>query len=278
MMPYLFLLAAAVAMAGVSLIWRRSLARLWLFVVTGGAVSLGDLFVNAIFRLYEYRPGFLAGRADNYLGVVIAECLFVPSYYCLLALVPQRLRLAVNLAAALPMVLLEWVFLHLGVYSHHGWTLWLTATLFGLYGVAAALAVSSVERRGCTGWRRAVFIAGSVYFAMNLWGLVPFGILRLSAIWLHLAANPELDLVLSSLLLHAVPYTLTGLIGVGSRWLRSWHSAGLTAAVWTIWLSILMAEGIWRTVPPWTPALEGVCLAAILHGLARLDQYLGGRS
>lgn len=272
-MPYLFLAAAALAM--LALAWWRAPVPLcpWSFLTTGGAITLGDLVVTGILAMYQYRPGFLPHYPDNYLGVLIAECLFVPAYYTFLSTFPGRYRYWVYGLGVVPVLLLEILFLWLGVYIHRTWTLWHTAVLFLLYSMVAAYGANSFERRRYSPRHRFVLIAATMYYIMNLWALLPFGVLRLVTIRLYMVESAELDLVLSALLLHAVPFTLIGIIGTWQRWsLRPWFLVGVGTA-FALWVAFLRFAGIWAGHAPWSPWLEGACVGLSYAALGWIDRW-----
>jgi hypothetical protein len=276
--PYLFLVAAALAM--LALAWWRSPGPLcpWSFLTTGGAITLGDLVVTGILAMYQYRPGFLPHYPDNYLGVLIAECLFVPAYYAFLSTFPGRCRYWVYGLGVVPVLLLEVLFLWLGVYVHRTWTLWHSVVLFLLYGLVAAYGANSFERRRYSPHHRFVLVAATMYYIMNLWALIPFGILRLVTIRLHLFESAELDLVISALLLHAAPFTLIGIIGTWYRLTRRLWFLLTTVAGFALWLTFLQAAGIWVGRPPWNPWLEGVCISLSYAGLGWIDHWFAAHA
>lgn len=277
-LPYLLLGAAGVAMVVVTAIGWPSPVRVWIYVVTGGAISVGDLFVTGLFNLYEYKPGLLRGRPDNYLGVLIAECLFVPAVFSLLSAAPRRLRAWLFALTCVPMVGLELLFYRLQVYEHHGWRFTFTFVLFAVYGLLASFAVTRFEQRGYAFWQRLLLVGSSVYFAMNLWGLLPFGMLRLVTIHLWLLANPEFDLTLSSLLLHAIPFTVIGLTGVWTGWIRRPLWAATTVAGLFLWLLLQRRLGIYHSRPPWHPLLGSALVVSTHLGLSQLDRWFARRT
>lgn len=277
-MPYLFLAAAALAM--LVLAWRRAPSPLcaWSFLTTGGATTLGDLVVTAILEMYKYKPGVLPDYPDNYLGVLIAECLFVPAYYTFLSTFPRRYRYLTYGLGVLPVLMIEVLFLALGVYIHRTWTLWLTSVLFLLYGMTAAFGANSFELRRYSPRHRSVLVTSTTYYLMNLWGLLPFGVLRLATIRMNWFESAELDHVISSLVLHAVPYTTIGIIGTWYRLtLRPWF-LGAFAVGFGLWLTFLRSAGIWSGRPPWNPWLAAALLSLTYAGLGWVDRWFTKRA
>ncbi len=272
-MPYIFLGLAAIVMLVVAVRHKASPLLAWSFVTTGGAITIGDLFVTGILLMYMYKPGFLPKYPDNYLGVLIAECLFVPAYYTCLSSFSGRYRYLIYCLAVIPILLLEVLFLHLGVYVHRTWTFWHSTILFLLYSLVAAYAAGSFQRTGYSTWHRLMVVASTVYYAMNLWGLLPFGILRLARMHLYIVEPDELDHVLTSLLLHAVPFTLTGILGT---WYRLNHRPAFLVAVglaFALWITQLQRWGIWTAQPPWNPWLAGFLISLVQGGIGWVDRW-----
>jgi hypothetical protein len=237
------------------------------------APSLGDLVITAMFNLYQYHPGLLSGRTNNYLGVLMAECLFVPCVFAALGAVHRWARPLIFGLMPLPMMLIEELFLWLGIYKHHGWATWLSGMLFFVYGLCAAWWADAFEQAGHSRVHRAVLIAASVYYTMNLYGLIPFGILRLAEMHAGISANQEQDLVLTSLLLHAVPFTITAFLTIWFRKAGRFSFLALIAAGFTIWLTLLWWLGIWSGRWPWNPLFAGLLVALVIYGLGQLDAW-----
>ncbi|HWI52073.1 MAG TPA: hypothetical protein VNT01_08015 [Symbiobacteriaceae bacterium] len=270
-MAYLLLGACGLLMAWPVWRSRRAVAG-WIFLVTGGAISAGDLVVTGIFNWYEYRPGLLRGRGDDYFGVLTAECLFVPALYGALSLTPKRWRPWLMLAAVPFVTALEVLFLHLDIYRHHGWQLLYTIVLFLAYTLVAIALIVAFERHGYSTWHRAMQVLLSLHYTMNLWGLLPFGMLRLISIRMGLSPHPELDLIFSSLLLHAIPFNAVGFWSIWTGRVRQSETALVLACGFTVWLFWLGSMGWWEARSFWYPSYGGILVVLTHLALSQLDR------
>lgn len=272
-MPYLILAGVAVIMLMIALWPPVSPVRLSNLLLTGGAITLGDLWVNGLFDWYTYRPGLLPGRADDYLGVLLAECVFVPSLFCLLAMIPMPWRPWVKAAVVVPIELIEVLFQHLGVYEMHQWRHWHTVVLFLLYGLVSALWTWSFQRKGYTRFHRAVMVGAITYYTMNLWALIPTGILKLFWMQMGLGRNLREDIVLSTMLLHGTVCSVTCILVQWNRWNRTWRQLLAVGAALSGYFWLLAAVGLARHRWFWHPVMEGVTLTLIMYGHGHIDRW-----
>lgn len=275
--PYVYLAGVGLLLLFITWGTRPAPLRVWIFFVTAGSVALTDLFLAGILNYYEYTPGLLPGRLDTYLGELLAECLFVPSVYTALTVVPPRWRLLANVLTVVPFVALEWFLIRLGVYQHHGWSHMATALLFAAYGTIVAQAVRSFERNGYGQINRGVFVAFSLYYLLALWGMMVTGVLRLASIRLGTAPHREMDELYTNFILVAPPFLLLGWAGIWQRAFRRPLQALLVGVFFAIWFSVLSVLDIRQDFGFWNPLLDGLSIGAAMFGVARLDGWLEKR-
>lgn len=272
-MAYWYLAGVGLLMLAVAWGTPHRQVRVWIFFVTAGAITLGDLVPMAILNLYEYTPGLLPRGLGHWFGELMAECLFVPAVLSFRHLAPRRWRVLSGALTVALFAALEWLLMRLGMYRHNRWSFTATAVLFSVYLIALDRAVDSLVRRGYDRLHRAALVGSSVYYALTLWGMLVTGVLGLASIRLGMAANKEMDEMYTNFILVGPPFLLVGLTGVWMRWLRRPAMATLVAAGFALWFSALEALGVRHSYGVWNPLLDGLVIGAAMFGLAHLDRW-----
>ncbi|MGE5675489.1 MAG: hypothetical protein ACM3XM_16705, partial [Mycobacterium leprae] len=245
---------------------------IWLFA--GSTVSLADLFMNGVFRLYTYHPFLLPNPdKDNHLGVMIAEMLFVPASYSLMAYLPRHLRFWYTLLITLLVTSLEVLFLRIRVYEHDGWRILYTVILFAVYGTVVSTWANRFDGQGYTRLNRAVQLATSLFFPAAVWGLGMDSIVEVVATRPGWLVNPDRDLILGGYLLEGIPVIVVGLVACIYRWNRRPWQLVVMAGVLTVWFCFLRWWGVTVAHPRWNLALEALVWTLLIWGVGRLDRW-----
>lgn len=278
-MVYILLTVTGLAGAAIALFKsdHRSDAAI-LFIVSASWVMLADWIAFGWFALYDYRPYLVANPvADGALGELLADILFVPALcVTLLRFLPGLGGIAVGTAIV---TTIEALFLTMGLFHHHGWTLWHTAFGFVIYFAALDLF-----------WHD---LRGGVLPPVHLRAILRVSLIfdLIAILTLFLRANrwvvTNIQIVPSYLGNQSLGrFIFYGLVVVPPaywamsgerRWLRL---AALSTGIMLL-NYLLTAFGIQRFVPPWSGPVDAlaqgaaVALAGLLESLisnARTDQ------
>jgi hypothetical protein len=280
-----YLVLGVVAIAIVAAVWVRgvSLVSVALFLVVGGSIGYGDLAANALFRLYTYSPGLVSADfpfglvpqwvANNHLGVVIAECLFVPVLVGAVARAGMVHPFKVSLALAAGFGATELVLLRMGQFQHHGWSVWYTLGLFTPYCFILFVWARRFSYDGYTGVHRLMIIAMTLAFVLQAWTLVINGILGLWVVRPYLLESTFSDLVVGAVLYHSLPVALFGTVAIWNQWLQRPVALAAIMGGVVLWPLLLWQSGLWENHSPVSPVLEGVCLALLVYGSGLVDRW-----
>jgi len=270
----IYLLLAALGLIGAALTIAYSADRgplVVFFVVAFAVISIADWIAYGWFDLFSYHPGLLVDPlADSSLGEFLADIFYVP---CLCVVLVRYLPgLPGILTGSLTVTLLERLFLHLGVFSHHGWENWHTLAAFIVFYATIDLLWFDLRR----GTIPHANLLALVRFCLVLdivgeWGLFIRGS-QLAVTRLHLGHSYAADLAIVNLLTYGlitVPLGFWALCAVGRT---RWQRIGLVALCGTLVKLVMRDLGWQQFVSPMTPVLDGlaqgaaVALAALLEG------------
>ncbi|RTE04435.1 hypothetical protein [Paenibacillus whitsoniae] len=123
--PYLLLACIAILITIVTAIRKQEPFTLFLHLSFAGMIYVFEVFVLVVFEAYTYYPKFLKNSfLDSMVGATFSDFFIVPSIGVLLAFYQLRWPWIGFFAAA--MSGLDVLFVHLGLYSHEGWSSWYT--------------------------------------------------------------------------------------------------------------------------------------------------------
>ncbi|MGE5675490.1 MAG: hypothetical protein ACM3XM_16710 [Mycobacterium leprae] len=266
---------AAVAFLLLAFQWRQGVHAhsLALVLLTGAAISMADLFTNALLHLYVFRPGILPQPADNFVGVLIAECLFVPSLYGLLALLPPRRRLLASGGIVLLLIGIEQLFLRLQVYELHGWQTWHTAVAFGAFGMLMGAWANRFERLGYTGPRRLTLVAATVTYLGNLWGVSILSTLQPFRLALHPILSAGHSFHVGSFVVHGIPFIVAGTAIIWFRQNRTlWQQVLPFFGFWA-WMGWLTQTGVRHLRFAAEPLGAAIVYTLLIYAAGRIDRW-----
>lgn len=267
----LYLLLAATGIAMLLILWRERVdpGQLGLLLITGAAVGTADLIFKGLLHVYSFQPGLLEESLDGYLGVILAELIFVAAAFASLAGF-----LVGNVALVGSLVALEYLFVMGGLFIHKGWELWMTLMVFTIYAWGLTRWLRSFERRGYDPTHRAILVVAIVTYAWHLWALLLHRLIRSLDLTLPPLLAIEPNQVLGSTLLHGVPAIVIGIAAVGHRWAeRPGWLFGLVG-LFTTWLYLLSWIGPLEQAAPWSIPAEGIMFGLVLAGSMAVDRWL----
>ncbi|MGG1553818.1 hypothetical protein [Paenibacillus ferrarius] len=123
--PYLLLAFVAILITVVTAIRKREPFALFLHLSFAGMIYVFEVFVLVVFEAYTYYPKLSKNSfLDSMVGATFSDFFIVPSIGVLMAFYQFRWPWIIFSAAALGGV--DVLFVHLGLYSHEGWTSWYT--------------------------------------------------------------------------------------------------------------------------------------------------------
>lgn len=249
-----------------------------LFIVSAAVVMLADWIAFGMFDLYDYRPYLVANPvADGALGELLADIIFVPSLcVTLLRFTPGLGGIAMGTAIVST---IEALFLAMGLFHHHGWTLWHTAFGFVIYFAALDLLRNDLRRGVLPPANLRVILRACLVFDVIAILTLFLRAGRLVVTNLHVMptyiGNQSLGRFIFYVLVVMPPayWALSG----GRRWLRL---AALTTGI-MLMNYLLTAFDIQWFVPPWNGTVDALAqgaafaLAGLLEDLitnARIDR------
>jgi hypothetical protein len=268
----LYLLLAAIgASILASWLWRPpGPVPVALFGLTLASVGTANLVLYGVLRLYSYRTGLAPPPRDDYLGEFLAEFIFVPALFSLVARVHGRWRYAAGLAAAGLLAGLQVLFARIGIFRENGFPAWLTLVLFGLYSLAAAWWSFRFSAAGYTVWHRLLILPTMADAAWHYWALTLQRLLGRGKYAVHLLAAEQPNQVLAGTLLHGLPFLLIGVPALWFGWCRRAPGAVAAGACFGAWIWLTQRFG-WYSG---TNALWGGATAGfLLYGLGWLDSW-----
>ncbi|WNS73839.1 hypothetical protein RRV45_13015 [Bacillus sp. DTU_2020_1000418_1_SI_GHA_SEK_038] len=105
--------------------FRKDLA---VYIFAAGLSFFGEVIVLILFQAYDYYPHFLKEHwSDNIVGALISQGFIIP--IALMAIGAFQLREKWVILIIFVIILIEELFLRLGIYEHNWWLTWYT---FGL--------------------------------------------------------------------------------------------------------------------------------------------------
>jgi membrane-associated HD superfamily phosphohydrolase len=241
-----------------------------LLLFTGSALDTADLICFGLLRLYEYHPHLLSGKQDVFLGEVLAEVLYVPMLYSVVALLPHQVRFAGAASLGLILAGIEYLFIALGIFHHHGWAWWSTPVLFTLFSAVAAAWVNAFERAGYTRLHRFIVLLTATNLSWHALSLFYQRLLQRGWSELALLTNSESNQIVGTVLEYGIPYHLITLVLVWTVRKPSVAAAAAGALLFTAWLKGLDLAGVYHNGPV---LLDGIGLGAAVWGLSKLDQW-----
>ncbi|HWI63908.1 MAG TPA: hypothetical protein VNT75_18900 [Symbiobacteriaceae bacterium] len=272
-MPYILLLTAGL---GLLKLLRRADDAPWvvaLLLLTGGAIGLGDLIFAAFFELYTYQPGFLPQPRDHYLGMLMGDKLFAPIYTA--AILPSIADQPFPgiLWAAGGLGLVEYLFLHLGVFVYWNWHLSYTVGAFLLFFFMAARWLQHFRKARYAPFHRLVLITGAGGFAFHLWGILAEILLDLYRLRPHWLVDSLQDRLLGGTVFFGLPFMAVSFIVVWFRKDRNWWILGAVGAGFTAWYSWLWQVGVWQD-GVWQPYLEAAVNVLLVYLIGEIDRWM----
>lgn len=273
-MHYLLLGAAGLALLAVS--WGRRLTpvKVGLFLVSGAIIIFADFLVTGVFVVYQYAPGLLPNQiSDARLGVLIAECLFVPALISSVVGSVSRYRVWVSVSLTIPLFVIEWLFTEAGVFLPDGWSIWHSVLLFPPYLAALAVWADHFEQVGYTRIHRLIVVWMTVDFVWDVAAITTNGILGLFYGGYGLMAEPLQDNVLGNFLVHGLAWMFLGILWVWNGWARSSVLLAGFVCVYGLWLWGWEAAGFLHFAPVWSPAAEAVHAAVWIWGTGKVDAW-----
>jgi hypothetical protein len=273
----LYLILAAVGAVFFFMNVRRSAPWLVLGTATFSCLVNGfaDLIAHGVLNLYLYRPRLHPSLpADDHLGLVLADLIFVPGLFSTLATVEAHRRVRVGLLLALLVVGIDWLFRRMGAIEYTGWQLWYTAFGFSLFAIGISMWTTRLEKHGYRGLFRVVVIATAATQVLEPWANISTVIIGTWAIRPQLFSASLPDQITGMYLLYQVPAVLLISLFVALNWLwRPWGYPLVGVMLWG-WLSLLRSLGILQHGVWWHPTWEVLLLLLTAWLLMHLDRYL----
>lgn len=275
-MHYLLLAGIGLAMLALSLLQPNRRIKAGLFVATAASINFVDILLVVFLHRYAYRPGLLTNPLlDNYLGELLAEFIFVP---CLAAVVlgglPARRRLLGAPVVAIIFTLIELWLVKTGEFIQLHWSEWFTLVLFTLFALVVGYGANRFEQVGYTPAIRVLLSIAATVTLWAFWTMLTSAIGRLWGIRFDLLRDPEDDLGLGLLLLHALPFVVAVQGALRVRWLGSLLGMTALAVGFALLFYGITALGLWAMGGPGSQLLQAVSLTLLVLLLRGWDRWL----
>jgi hypothetical protein len=276
-MAYIILALSALIPAVWLFLRRRDPIMVATFTLAAGLITSGDYIALGILNLYSYHTGLVGGDLpDSIMGVILAEWVFVPS---MVVVVQSAWPGWVGVAVQTFMVtLVEVLFVRLGLFEHHRWSMWYTIIGFTIYfGFIDRFWQKAHQNGLATTWP----MVAHRWFLGIFWWSVPMA--PIGAIF-HVMVS-DLKLLPQYWPNQAVGHILTDGIWTGPVffWVlmggreRRWTRWG-AAAIWFALLDVaVQAIGVRHFRAPWSPFRESVTRSAALACACLIDAWVQAR-
>lgn len=272
-----YLLMAVIGLVLLALAFRRSgrQVKAALFVATLASINVVDIPLVVFLHAYEYNPGLLSAPVlDNYMGELLGEFLFVPAMTAVVlgGLTPKRRLLGAPVLGILFAVMELWL-VRTGEFRELRWSAWLTLLLFTVYGLLLGYGANRFERDGYTATYRLLLTTAATFALWCSWTMLTSALGRSWGIRFYRHPDPEADLGLGSLLLHALPFMLVAQGALRLRWLGSPAGLVTIAVAFTLGFYAITALGFWAMGGPGSQILQAIGLMLMILPIVAWDRW-----
>lgn len=273
-MPYVWLGASGLLLAGSVIFSRKDPVALATFWVASGMIFTADYAVLDMFELYHYRPHLLPEIIpDMVLGVYLAELAFVGGFS--VWLVYRLSPWAGTIIGTALVVGIELLFRRWRIFLGYQWQVWHTAVTFPpFFGLVYWFRAAAGRYGLARGWARTFVRLNLALWWSHFTGMVVYWILAglvFRVTWLPtFARNQTLGAMLT-----VGPWVIAAMLWVMAATGRQrtqrllWSAAGLLL-LGQVWVSL----GLWRFRAPWTLTLHTLVQVATIYITAVCDDWI----
>lgn len=267
-MEYLLLAGSGLTAAVHVITHTEHRARALAVLATAASVvMLADWICYGWFHLYTYRTHLVSTpQADNALGELLADIIFVPGLSLLLA---RYLPNAWGVALGTLIVSLLQVWFHwLGLFEHRGWTVWYTAASFPFYFGGLTYYWRRLDNQEIvSGWPSKQLRLAIVFNAVALLSLFYRG-QALVVTNIHVMPTYEGNQALGRFLWYALVTVPIGYWVLSRDGVARWRWLGAAFAVFFILNLWLPAAGIQYFVRYWSGPLDALAQTMVILAAA----------